>query len=638
MSDRGPTPPLPLFGAFAHTAAGAASLDPETLTRWLRPWLHGFDPGDWWLDRRAGVCLLRPEARLAGSGEAGAGDGDAVLAIRGAVRLAGARSTPPPGWGGPAAGDGATALLYELLDDDEAALEALRGPYALALWDGRRRRLVLAHDPLGQRALFWRRSGPWTVFCSELEPLLRAPGESCELDAESAFWYLAFGMPPPGKTLARSVAALPAAHALVWRPGSTPRVERRWTPLSEEAPREATAEVVEALRATLDGALLASLEPSRPSGVLLSGGVDSSYLAACATAHGAAPAVALTGEFEEHHGLNETPYAVAVAGWLEIPHRTVTLTADEGLELLREVVLEAAVPCAAWAALTHHRVLVEARRLGVEHLVSGLGADEIFGGYDHFRGYYARFLRHRKRRPAPEGIGSFEELLLPEDQQSRRVLYPGVARFFDDDALRRGLGEPYRRWHYASHLRAFYRESLALKPDAQPIELMVAHECQHRIPEILFGNFEPLSRRLGVAVSYPFLDPDLVRAVAGLRAEDRYRTPSGRFSLRLRDLQPRFKHAMLEVARGRLPPEILDRPRKSFTAPFGGWLFDPAFGEPVLADLRRSGFWRRGIVVPAWLDHVLERVAPGPNPWVFQLWALVTLAGWYDRYVEAPGR
>ncbi|MCB1057878.1 MAG: hypothetical protein KDD11_20445 [Acidobacteria bacterium] len=622
--------PLPLFGAFAHTEAGRLSLDPERFRRWLAAWEGDLRSSDWWLDRDAGVLLLRPEGRLT------APQAEARLTVRGAVRLTAPPPEPPPPWTVPAAGGGATALLAPLLEDDEATLEALRGPYALAVWDGRRRRLLLARDPLGQRALFWRRSEGVTVFCSELEPLLRAPGVSCELDAESAFWYLAFGMPPPGKTLARNVHPLPAGHALVWRPGTTPRIERRWTPLSEEAPREATPEVVEELRAKLDGALLAGIDPARTTGILLSGGVDSSYLAACATAHGARPAVALTGDFEERYGLNETPYAAAVAGWLEIPHRTVVLEAAEALELLDEVVLGAAAPCAAWAALTHYQILAEARRLGVDHLVSGLGADEVFGGYDHFRGYYARFLRHRRRRPAPAGIGGFEALLLPEDQESRRVLYPGVARFFDDPSLRRGLGEPYRRWHYASHLRAFYRECLTLKPDAQPIELMIAHECRHRIPEILFAGFEPLSRSSGVAVSYPFLDPDLVRAVCGLRAEDRYRTPGGRFSLRLRDLQPRFKHAMLEVARGRLPPEILERPRKSFTAPFGGWLFEPSFGRPVVDALRRSRFWQRGIVEPAWLDHVLERIVPGPGPWVFELWALVTLAGWYDRYVEPP--
>ena len=153
---------------------------------------------------------------------------------------------------------------------------------------------------------------------------------------------------------------------------------------------------------------------------------------------------------------------------------------------------------------------------------------------------------------------------------------------------------------------------------------------------MLFGNFETLSRQLGFEVRYPFLDPDVVRWVVGLSIESRYRTPSGRFSLRLRDLQPGFKHAMLQLAAGRVPPEIIQRPRKSFTAPFGGWLSEPEFAGPVLAALRRSRFWDVGLVRPDWLTHILERVGPYPSPELFQLWALVSLAGWYDRYVDPP--
>jgi asparagine synthetase B (glutamine-hydrolysing) len=151
---------------------------------------------------------------------------------------------------------------------------------------------------------------------------------------------------------------------------------------------------------------------------------------------------------------------------------------------------------------------------------------------------------------------------------------------------------------------------------------------------MLFGNFETLSRRIGIEVRYPFLDPDLVRAVAGLSIESRYRTKSGRFSLRLRELQPGFKYAMLQVAADRVPAEILNRPRKSFTAPFGGWLTENAFVDRIIRPFQRSRFHDTGIVKPAFVREVLQRVGMFPSPALFQLWALVTLAAWYDRYVD----
>lgn len=627
----------PLFGVLARTARGREQLTPEALQRWAGAWLAEADPRSWWIDREAGLALMRPELTLEGTG------GErAALVIRGALVGAAGREGPPAGWRAVAGGSdsAAAAILYDLLDRDTAAIEAMRGQFALAVWDGRRRRLLLARDHLGQRAIFLRTEPDLIAFCSELAPLLRAGGVGgiggIEMDAEAAVWYLGFGMPPPGRTLARGIDRLPAAHALSWEPGKTPVVQRYWTPLHAESPRDASPEAVEAMRSALDHAIVERLGGSgRPQGIFLSGGIDSTYIAVTAAAQGT-ELVAFTSAFEDELGMNETPWAAAVARQLGLRHEIVPLHAAEAAELLEEVVLAAAEPCSAWAALTHFRILAAARQAPVEHMLSGLGADEIFGGYDHFRGYYARFLRHARRFPAPQGGDPFEGALLPEETVSRRVLYPGVARFFDDPSLRRGLAEPYRRWHYASHLRAFYRECRRLKPEAEVMEMMVAHECQHRIPDLLFANFETLSRRFGVEVTYPFLDPDLVRLAAGLSAESRYRTPTGRFSLRLRELHPRYKHAMLQVAAGRVPAFILERPRSSFTAPFGAWLYDGRFGPGVLARLRASRFWERGIVRREWLDHILARLAPGPNPWVTQLWALVTLAGWYDRFVDPP--
>jgi asparagine synthase (glutamine-hydrolysing) len=511
----------------------------------------------------------------------------------------------------------------------------MRGQFALACWDGRRKRLLLARDHLGQRSLFYQVEPDLLVFCSELAPLLRAASR-CELDPEGAYWYLAFGMPPPGRTLARGIERVPAAHVLCWEPRKPPLLQRYWTPLDADAPREATPDVIEALQKALDRAIAQRIQGDALPGLFLSGGVDSTYIAATTTLIAKDRPRAFTSAFEAQHGMNETEYAQAVAEWLGLEHHVIPLYAESALELLDDVVLSAAEPCGAWATLTHFRILATARQLGVTRMVSGLGADEIFGGYDHFRGYYARFLRYRQQRPAPPGGEAFEALMLPEDQTARRTLYPGVARFFDDASLRQATHSSLHGWQYASHLRSFYRECRRLKPEAEAMEMMVAHECQHRIPDLLFANFEPLSRRMAVEVSYPFLDPDLVRLCAGLSAESRYRTPSGRFSLRLRDLHPRFKHAMLEVARGRVPDAIRDRPRKSFTAPFGGWLSQPHFCGPVLSQLRRSRFWDQGLVRREWLDHVLERVVPGPNPWVFQFWALLTLTAWYDRFVEPP--
>jgi asparagine synthase (glutamine-hydrolysing) len=621
--------PLPIFGAVAQTARGRDRLTAEYLHRWTRQWVAAPLPADWWIDQGVGVALFRPQIVLDRA------DGrQAVLGIRGVV-VGGGRREPPDGWPGVPEPAGTHTVVYDLLDRDTAAVEALRGQFSLAFWDGRRRRLLLGRDHLGQRGMFLQRDPDVIVFCSELAPLLGAVDTRCGLDPEGALWYLAFGMPPPGRTLAVGVARVPAAHVLWWEPGRPPMEHRYWTPLDPEAPRDADPETVTAVRSAVDRALSRALPDGPEPGLLLSGGVDSTYLAVTAATFGCRPR-AFTAAFIPDYGMNETEYAAAVAEWLGLPHRVVTLSPGEALQVLEEVILPAPEPCAAWATLTYDRVLAAARGMGVDVVLSGLGADEIFGGYDHFRGYYSRFVRYQRRHAPPAGAGPFDALLMAETQAAHRVLYPGVARFFDDPSLRSAMTSGFRNWHYASRLRAFYRECGRLKPDVQAIEMMVAHECQHRIPDLLHANFEPIARQFGVEMHYPFLDPDVVRLAAGLSVESRYRTRTGHFSLRRQALHPRFKHAMLQVAADRVPEPIRERPRKSLTAPFGAWMTVPEFADPVVARVRRSSFWDADLMRKEWLDEVLAHVEPRPSRWVFQLWALVTLTGWWDRFVDRP--
>jgi asparagine synthase (glutamine-hydrolysing) len=609
--------------AAVATPSARDRLARESLHEWSAAW-H-MDPSRWCVDEEAGVALLAPESDIE------AGDGvRAMLAVRGAV-VRGGRPDPPRGWPGLDPAEGAATILHDVLERDTDALASMRGQFALVAWDGRRGRLLAARDHFGQRGLFTRMEDGVLLICSELAPLLRMGGR-CELDREAAFWYLAFGLPPPGRTLARGIGRVPAAHALIWEPGGPARVARYWTPLDPDAPLDADEAVVDRLRSAVDRATARYVLDDAGLGVLLSGGIDSTYLSATSVGLGRGDMVALTAAFEPEHGMNESAFAVAVADWLGIRHEVVDLRGPAAAELIEDVLLGAAEPCSAWAVVTHLRTLARAHQLGLDRVVSGLGADELFGGYDHARGYYARFLRDRARRAVPGAPDHFESLLADESRAATRVLYPGVSRFFDDGALRAALAPPYRHWHYGSHLRDINRECRRLKPGAHYMEMAVAHELQHRVPDLLHAGFEPVSRRIGVEVAYPFLDPDVARLATGLRAESRYRTRTGHFSLRLRDIHPRFKHAMLMMAADRVPEPIRERPRKSLTAPFGAWMFDRRFAGALLPRLRESGFWDERIVRREYLDSILARLEPRPTPPAFQLWALVTLAGWYDRF------
>lgn len=613
----------PIFGVIARTQHGRNQLTPEQLHPWVRAWLTQPSPEAWWINRENGVALFQPD--YCSATESGQGS---CICIRGSLIADGIEellhANPQS--------NGMAAILEAVMQYDTTIIRKMRGQFALVCWDGNKRSLSLVRDHLGQRCLFVRTEEHYLVFCSELAPLMHSPYLGNELNEEAAFWYLAFGMPPPAQTLVKNIQRLPAAHVFKWELNAPLMHQRYWTPLVAGSPTEVTSDYIDKARHTLEVCTHRRLTNLQKQGIFLSGGVDSTFLAATAKMMGVS-LHAFTSEFEESYGINETVYAAEVARWLDIPHHVVPVSIDHAFEQMDATVLSAAEPCAAWATLTHFQVLATAQQLGIKTMLSGLGADEVFGGYDHFRGYYSRYLRYKMNQRLPKGMNAFEALLMKESQVERRTLYPGVARFFDDKALENGLESPYNKWQYATHLREFYRECLRMKPEAGEMELMVAHECQHRIPDLLFTCFEPLSRRMGVDVRYPFLDPDMIELVAGLSVTSRYRTPSGKFSLALKKLMPRYKFAMMKIAEDRVPKEICERPRKSYTLPFGQWLFHPGFGDYLLSRMHASKFWETGIVKREYLEHIIKKIVPAPSPHVFQLWALFTLMEWYDRFI-----
>src|ERR1700722_3211908 len=204
----------PIFGAIARTATARELLSPDGLGPMVALW-GASSPNDWWIDRAAGLALYRPEAVIRSCSDSAP---EAVLCIRGSVHTED-RAGTPRGWDLEGSSDPTLAILGHLLDRDSAAVPELRGQFALAVWDGSRRRLLLARDHLGQRAMFVHTTRQFYWFCSELAPLLTFPGSTAALDFESAFWLLAMGMSNPDGTLHARIARLPAAHVGEWRPG-----------------------------------------------------------------------------------------------------------------------------------------------------------------------------------------------------------------------------------------------------------------------------------------------------------------------------------------------------------------------------------------------------------------------------------
>ncbi|HEY7456395.1 MAG TPA: asparagine synthase (glutamine-hydrolyzing), partial [Solirubrobacterales bacterium] len=268
--------------------------------------------------------------------------------------------------------------LYEEHGEDFAA--RLRGMFALAIWDRRERRLLLARDRFGIKPLYYRLREGTLSFASELKALLRQPGFSREIDPRAVAAFLAFNSIPAPLTIFAEARKLPAGTLAVWQGGELRR--RRYArpaPVEAERARRGPAgQLAEELRETLRRSVRAHLEADVPVGVLLSGGVDSAGLAALAAGEQDEPVKTFSVGFEEA-SFDELERARLVAERYATDHHEIVLRPD-AVELLPKLVEAFDEPFGDSSALPTY--LVSELAAGeVKVALSGEGGDELFGGY-----------------------------------------------------------------------------------------------------------------------------------------------------------------------------------------------------------------------------------------------------------------
>lgn len=605
---------VPLFVVVTERPDRPGALSPERLMPFVSQWVAKYDEGDWLIDTAAGVALFNPSLRMERNGRM------VGMVLRGNMRVSATREVVS-----------VEDLGRELSRQPIEVLSTLRGNFVLAHWDAELQRLTLARDHLGRKSIFHRRVDDLTLFCSEPGPLQRVPGaEITVADRRSLFWFLAFGGPYPGATLVEGLRQLPAAHFVHWSPGMPVQEVRYWTPLGLVPPARADAAFESAAVTLLQGAIANEMACEAGYCLSLSGGTDLTLLLALAKAAHVGPTFAANVRFEAGLDANEDEYATFAARHFDVPLKLVTLGHADALDLFEQVVGLLPEPCAAWAALSHAALLAGVREAGCDHLCSGFGSDEIFGGYDHYRSAALAAMAAEKQLGTAPGNDTQHFTSLDPSAVSARSYFSGVARFFNEGALARYLEPPYNRWRQDLGQRRFYEECFRLDSNAAPIQAMVAHECQHRIPDIVLKSFEPLAARYGVETAYPFLDPDLCRLAASLPLTDRYRTANGKFVRDRRQLLPEFKWALNQLAASWIPEAIVSRPRKSYTAPFALWMREPRFARRVTEMIGDSRLWHLGIIRKSALDDIFGRLETGPGPRAHQLWCLLVLARWCD--------
>ncbi|MEA2425546.1 MAG: hypothetical protein QOH13_1956, partial [Thermoleophilaceae bacterium] len=270
-----------------------------------------------------------------------------------------------------------TEVLVHLYEQHGPAFaERLRGMFAIAIWDARERRLVLARDRFGIKPLHWARIAGGLAFGSELKALLPAPGFSRAIDPAAVDAFLAFNTIPAPLTIYKAARKLEPGHVLVWQEGSSDvTIERFARPSPARDPRAATpGEVLDVLRDSVRAHLVSDV----PVGVMLSGGVDSSALAALAATESSERISTFSIGFEEQ-GFDETSRARLVAERYDTDHHELVVRPN-AVELLPKLTDAFDEPFADSSALPTWLVS-ELAASHVKVAMSGEGGDELFGGY-----------------------------------------------------------------------------------------------------------------------------------------------------------------------------------------------------------------------------------------------------------------
>ena len=450
-------------------------------------------------------------------------------------------------------------------------VKRLSGMFGVAVWDANRRRLVIARDRLGIKPLYFAELQDRLVFSSELKSILELPGASRDIDRTALEEYLALGYVPAPMSIIRGIRKLPPGNMLVADRGGVNQVQY-WT-LGEVSSDGADAiDWAGRLAAELEESVHSQMVSDVPLGAFLSGGIDSSAVVAFMARHSAKPVKTYSIGFDTGTGgsyYNELPFARQVAERYKTDHREIIVKPDV-TELLPKLLWHMDEPIADAAFITTYLVSRFARE-DVTVILSGVGGDELFGGY---RRYWSEHLASRYRRiPGPlrkyliQPVGR----LLPSDRHSpvldrARLLkgflrsaeldpderYENYVRVFGHRDLEEILGEGARR-RSGAMIDAFARAG-----GADPIQRLIDVDLQTQLPDDLLMLTDRMSMATSLECRVPLLDDRLVDLAA--------RMPSA-----LKVNGTKLKYVLKQSLAGILPDEIIHRQKRGFGAPIGGW-------------------------------------------------------------------
>jgi asparagine synthase (glutamine-hydrolysing) len=515
--------------------------------------------------------------------------------------------------------------MYAWLGRD--VVRQLRGMYAFAVWDRRSRELFCARDPFGIKPLFYAlaaggqqpRSGPRLRFASERKALAGA-GEVTAIDPDALRRYLSFQYVPAPATLAPPARSLPPGHVLIARPGGRVDVFRYWRPELRPA-RSPSSSSPDKILAALRNSVAVHLRSDVPVGAFLSGGVDSATL--CALAAESVPGLLTFTVGFEREGYNEIDDAMATAAALGVKSQAYLIGPEEFLACLPRIVWHLDDPMADAAAVPLWFAAREARK-HVKVVLSGEGADELFGGYGVY--HQPGLVRAGRALPgwgratigrvaAELPAGARGKGLLNRTSTPLRRRYIGNAYVYRGDQarllVRQGRGSEF------DVTDPVYRQ--AAEAGLDDVATMQLVDVNTWLPGDILVKADRMAMAHGLELRTPFLDREVLAVAARLARVEKTAAGTTKFA---------FREAICEL----LPQAAAERAKLGFPVPLGHWLRGGMYGfaEQVVRTAQTGQWLDQG----AALDILRGFRSGDPDVTWRQVWLLVVFSLWHQIYVE----
>jgi asparagine synthase (glutamine-hydrolysing) len=541
---------------------------------------------------------------------------------------------------------GDTEVLVHLYEDEGPGFfSLLRGMFALAIWDGPRRKLVVGRDRLGQKPLVYRLERGRIAFASEIKALLAIQEDPSprRVNARSLDRYLTYGYVPHPDTILEGIHKLPPAHYGVWSEGKL-ALTRYWDPDWNLEVDRPPGEDAEALRDLLTQAVREQMVADVPLGAFLSGGVDSSIIVGLMQQASDRPIQTFSIGFGDP-AFDETRYAQLVARSLGTEHHTFVVE-PKAWETIPALARQFDEPFADSSSLPTWHVARETRA-HVTVALTGDAGDELFAGYDRYRavalaalldrlpdgprgflgGPLARALptsaraktRMRQVRRMLEGIGldpraRYLRWVAMFDETSRAGLYSDdfLGQLADQAASQPDEADP------ASVLaRAF-----DAAPRRDPVTQATIVDLLTYLPGDLLAKVDQASMAHSLECRSPFLDHRVVELALAMPIRRKLRLRGGRSKVIL-------KQAFADL----LPREILTRPKMGFGVPLDRW-FRGELRDELRAVLLDPKSLSRGLFRPEAVETMVDEHTGSRRDHAYRLWALLMLELWFREWVD----